>query len=529
MQLEQFLEQAAARAPGRTAIVCGDRRISYADLEADANRLAHAFLERGIERGDRVAICLENSIEAAIAIFATLKAGAVFMPIHPTTKPDKLAYLLNNSRAAALVCGGHQQAMLTGVLPQTPHLRQMITVGGSVEALQSAAVPLAAVEDILADTTLNTATPPKRCISIDLAALIYTSGSTGNAKGVMLTHLNMVTAATSITTYLENREDDVILNVLPMSFDYGLYQLLMSVRMGATLVLERGFTFLDELLQVMVRERVTGLPLVPTIAAMLLQFDLGEYDLSSLRYITNTAAALPTEHIHQLRDRFPQARLFSMYGLTECKRVSYLPPDQLDIRPDSVGRGMPNQEVFLVDEDDVRLPNGSVGELVVRGAHVMKGYWENPAETAERLKPGPLPGEMQLHTGDLFRSDEEGYLYFVGRRDDIIKTRGEKVAPREVENALCRHPDVLEATVFAVADELLGSAIHACVTLRSSGAATPQQLRRHCAAHLEEFMVPQVVTIREQIPRTPNGKFDRRLLASLATQRQTDPPVTMTS
>jgi long-chain acyl-CoA synthetase len=519
MQLEQFLERSAARTAEKAAIVCGERRISYSELEADANRLAHALIDRGIEQGDRIAIWLENSIEAATAIFATLKAGAVVMPVHPTTKSDKLAYVLNNSRAAALVCGGTQQAALAEVLPQAPHLRQLIMVGGRSESSHDVPMGTATLEEILADLAISTAIPPRRCISIDLAALIYTSGSTGNAKGVMLTHLNMVTAATSITTYLENRPDDVILNVLPMSFDYGLYQLLMSVQIGGTLVLERAFTFLDELLQTVSRERVTGFPLVPTIAAMLLKFDLRDYDLSSLRYITNTAAALPVEHIRQLRDLFPQARLYSMYGLTECKRVSYLPPDQLDIRADSVGRGMPNQEVFLVDEDGRRLPNGSVGELVVRGAHVMKGYWEDPAQTAERLKPGPLPGEMQLHTGDLFRTDDEGYLYFVGRRDDIIKTRGEKVAPREVEKALCRHPDVLEATVFGVADELLGSAIHACVTLRRSAPVTAKQLRRHCAAHLEDFMVPQVVTIQEQIPRTPNGKFDRRLLASLAARK----------
>src|SRR5204862_3207526 len=201
---------------------------------------------------------------------------------------------------------------------------------------------------------------------IDLAALVYTSGSTGNPKGVMLTHLNMVSAATSITTYLENREDDIILSVLPLSFDYGLYQALMAFKIGGTLVLERSFTYPHAVLDRLVREKVTGFPLVPTMAAILLQMDLSQYDFSRVRYVTNTAAALPVEHIRRLRALFPHVTLYSMYGLTECKRVSYLPPDQLDIRPNSVGKGMPNEEVFVVDDEGRRVPPGVHGELVVR-------------------------------------------------------------------------------------------------------------------------------------------------------------------
>ena len=224
--------------------------------------------------------------------------------------------------------------------------------------------------------------PPKRAIDIDLAALIYTSGSTGNPKGVMLTHLNMVSAATSITTYLENTPDDIILNVLPLSFDYGLYQVLMAVKIGGTVVLERSFAYPQAVIRKLIEERVTGFPLVPTMSAILLQMDLSEIRLVQLRYITNTAAALPTEHILQLRKLFPHVRIYSMYGLTECKRVSYLPPEQLDLRPGSVGRGMPNEEVYVVDEQGSRVGPGVVGELVVRGANVMKGYWELPEETA---------------------------------------------------------------------------------------------------------------------------------------------------
>jgi acyl-CoA synthetase (AMP-forming)/AMP-acid ligase II len=328
----------------------------------------------------------------------------------------------------------------------------------------------------------------------------------------MLTHLNMVAAATSISTYLGVRDDDVTLNVLPLSFDYGLYQVLMAFRAGACVVLERSFAYPHAVLQTVAREKVTGLPIVPTLAAMLLQLDLSKYDFSSLRYLTNTAAALPIEHIRRLRQVLPHVTFFSMYGLTECKRVAYLPPEQIDTRPGSVGKAMPNVEAYVVDESGQRVGPGVVGELVVRGSNVMLGYWEDPEATARMLRPGPLGGPPLLYTGDLFRADDEGFLYFVARKDDVIKSRGEKVSPREVENVLCSHPAVAEAAVVGVPDAVLGQAIKAFVVLKPGAAATAQELRWHCAARLEDFLVPQVVELRDGLPRSDNGKVDRRRL-----------------
>jgi acyl-coenzyme A synthetase/AMP-(fatty) acid ligase len=260
-----------------------------------------------------------------------------------------------------------------------------------------------------------------------------------------------------------------------------------------------------------VAERVTGFPIVPTISALLLQMDLGRYDLSSVRYITNTAAALPTSHILELRQRIPHAKLYSMYGLTECKRVSFLPPEQIDIRPTSVGKGMPNEEVYIVDEQGNRLPSG-VGELVIRGSNVMKGYWELPDETARVLRPGPLPGERVLHSGDIFRMDEDGYLHFVSRKDDIIKTRGEKVSPREVENVLYELDGVAEAAVVGVPDAVLGQAVKAVVTLREGVSLGEKDVLRHCAERLESFMVPKHVEFRAEMPKTSTGKIDKKTL-----------------
>jgi amino acid adenylation domain-containing protein len=435
-----------------------------------ANRVANSLLAAGMKRGDRVVIWLDNSPEAAVSIFGVLKAGGVFVPVNPSTKIEKLQYILSDCEAKVLVTSARKSAGAGGVAIVYP------------------------------ENTGSAAALPKQCIDIDLAAIIYTSGSTGRPKGVMLTHLNMISAANSITTYLENTADDVILNVLPLSFDYGLYQLLMAFKIGGTLILERGFTYPFQVVETIIRENVTGLPVVPTIAAILLQLDLSQYPFPKLRYITNTAAALPTAHIARLRSLFPEVKIFSMYGLTECKRVSFLPPDQIDIRPTSIGRGMPNEEIYLAGD----------GELVVRGSNVMKGYWNLPEETAKMLKPGPLPGEMVLYTGDLFRMDSEGYFYFIGRKDDIIKSRGEKVSPREIENVLCAMPGILEAAVIGVPDVVLGEAIVAFVV--SDGATDARDVLRHCAACLEEYLVPQRVHIVAALPKSPNGKIDKHEL-----------------
>lgn len=517
MQLENFLEESARRFPEKTALVSGARRLTYAEVEADANRLAHGLQRAGLQRGDRVALFLDNGVEAVVSFFAVLKAGGVCLPVNPTTKIEKLTYVLNNSRAKGLIAPGRKVGSLDECWGATPHLEFVFLTGAIPSEIEKNQAKRFEGLDRVVKEMVDRVTPPaKQCINIDLAALIYTSGSTGNPKGVMLTHLNMVSAATSITTYLENRSDDIILNVLPLSFDYGLYQVLMGFKIGGTVVLEKSFTYPHAVLELIVREKVTGFPLVPTMAAILLEMDLSKYDFSALRYLTNTAAALPVEHIKRLRTQFPGARLFSMYGLTECKRVSYLPPDQLDIRPNSVGRGMPNEEVYIVNDEGQRVGPGVVGELVVRGANVMKGYWELPQETANKLKPGPLPSEMVLHTGDLFTSDDEGYLYFVGRKDDIIKSRGEKVSPREVENVISSHPAVAEVAVIGLPDAILGQAIKALVVLRGGSPATPKEIQRHCAQHLEDFMVPQVVELRESLPRTGNGKVNKRELCGVS-------------
>jgi long-chain acyl-CoA synthetase len=519
MLVDEFLEQSASRFPGKTALIAEAGRFSYLQVDQQANCLAHALLSAGVTRGDRVVIVLPNSVEAVLAIWAALKAGGVFVVLHSSIKSEKLAYVLNNCRATAVFIAAARLDSDPVWLNEAPYLRSVFVVGEQhrhLDQIRASGKDAFSVSEIRENSS-SASPPPKKCIDIDLAALIYTSGSTGRPKGVMMTHLNIVSAATSITTYLENRADDIVLDVLPLSFDYGLYQLLMMFKVGGTLILLNSFAYPHPVLQKISDEGVTGFPIVPTISATLLQSSLSRYDFSKLRYITNTAAALPLEHIRRLRSAFPHVKIFSMYGLTECKRVSYLPPDQIDARPGSVGRGMPNEEVYIVDPEGHRVAPGVVGELVIRGSNVMQGYWEMPEESAKCLRPGRLPGERVLHSGDLFYADSEGYLFFVGRRDDMIKTRGEKVSPREVEEAIYSLENVSEAAVVGVPDPVLGSAIKAFIVPKHGTSLTAQDVLRHCSAKLEDFMIPKIVEFRPSLPKTDTGKISKRAISETGT------------
>ena len=497
--LHQTFEHTARRVPQRCALVCQEGRYSYAQVARDVGRLATFLQHRGVQRGDRVALFLDNSPEVVTAIYATLAVGAVFMPINPLTKPEKLAHMIKETQPGVLVSHTHLREVFEPVLAVGSSVHTCIVTGDAPGVGIPWEMALAHPGQVVEPTTIDQ----------DLAAILYTSGSTGEPKGIMLSHRNMLTAQASVCSYLGLEEDDIILCALPLTFDYGLYQILMGFMQGACVVLERTFVFPVKILELMAREKVTVFPGVPTMFTLMLNLDLHPYDLGHLRIITNTAAALSEHQIHDIRRLFPQARLFSMYGLSECKRVSYLPPEQLDVRPLSVGRGMPNEEVYLIDEDGNRLPNGHTGELVIRGSHVMRGYWGKPEETAKCLKPGPYPGEQVLLSGDIFHTDEEGYLYFVGRKDDIIKSRGEKVSPREVENAIDSLEGVLESAVIGVPDPVLGQAVTAFVVQKEGYRYTEKDIVRHCLTRLENFMVPKQVVFVSTLPKTNTGKISK--------------------
>ncbi|MDE2269671.1 MAG: class I adenylate-forming enzyme family protein [Thiomonas sp.] len=511
MLLHHTFETTATDFAEHRAIVREGVTTRYGELADRVEGIAAALRAHGVQRGERVALFLDNCVEMIAAMYAVLKIGAVFMPVNTLTKTDKLAYILNDSEACALFTQQELAETSRAALALNPSVRHCYMLTAYAQGKPDVGTPDPR------ECAFPAALPGAACsptqpdlIDQDLAAIIYTSGSTGDAKGVMLTHLNMLTALRSVRGYLGLRQDDIIVCALPLAFDYGLYQVLMAFSLGATVLLERSFTFPVKVLANMAQERVTVFPGVPTMFTLLTNLKaLHEFDLSALRLITNTAAALPQTQIAQIRALFPQATLFSMYGLTECKRVTYLPPEQLDVRPGSVGRGMPNEEVWLADDEGRRLPNGSTGELVIRGSHVMRGYWRKPDQTAQRLRPGPIPGEMVLYSGDLFRTDEEGWLYFVARRDDIIKSRGEKVSPREVENVLHSLDGVFEAAVIGVDDALLGQAVKAFVVCKPGYTLTERDVIKHCLAHIENFMAPKYVEFVDALPRTDTGKIKK--------------------
>ncbi len=446
-------------------------RYSYGWIQEEAARHARQLVDGGLQSGDRVAICLDNSIDAIVWMFAVLMAGGVFFIVGARTRAERVAELLADSGAAVVVDGD----------------------GWRTLKIRQTGRPIA-----------------------DLAALVYTSGSTGTPKGVMLTHDNLAAAAASICSYLELTDRDVILSVLPLAFTYGLGQVTTAFAVGATLVLERSLTYPRATLELMARERVTGLPIVPTIATVLLQQTMTGVDLSALRYITNAAAALTIPKLQRLRAVFPNVRIYSMYGQTECQRVSYLPPTLLGEHPDSVGVPIPGMQATVVDEHGADVPAGVIGELAVCGPTVMAGYWNRPEETARALRPRGPDGALWLHTGDLFRRDENGLLYFVERNDSMLKCRGEKVAPHLIEEVIAQLPGVAEAAVYGVPDELVGDAIIAVVTPCPDVQLTAAQVQRHCLARLDSFMVPTRVDIRAALPTTTTGKIDRRQLRDTA-------------
>lgn len=505
-----LLQRSAQADPDKIALVCATRRLMYRELDETSDRVAAGLLSAGVRRGDRVVIYLENSVEAVVSIFAALKAGATVVPIGRTVKADKLAHILNDCAPTAIVADQRASPIVNDALTQCTSVTAVAIVGAPSGISARAGLAVMSFDENLAQHPRD-ASAVARQIDLDLAALVYTSGSSGRPKGVMLTHANILAATASINGYLENTSADVILNVLPLSFDYGLYQVFLAFSSGARLVLERTFGYRAALLDLVPREGVTAIPIVPMLAALLVRHDLAAHDLSSLRYLTNTGAALPPAHIKILREALPHVRIFSMFGLTECKRVSFLPPELIDRRPDSVGKPMDNVEVFVAGADG-RLSNTGVGELVIRGSNVMNGYWNAPDDTARALKPGPYPGQHLLYSGDEFRIDDEGFMYFRGRLDDVIKSRGQRVSPKEVENVLYELPGVTGAAVVGIQDLVLGNVVKAYLTVDAAVTLTVSDVLRHCARRLEDFMVPKVVEFVATLPITPSGKIARRLL-----------------
>jgi long-chain acyl-CoA synthetase len=482
--------------PTRDAVVDEFAPWTYQKLADEALRIARLLQDEGLQRGDRVVLYLDNTARCAAGVFGTLIAGGVFIVVNPQTKAEKLMLILADSGAGFLLAEGHSVNVVAEAVAQSGDATRVFATGSSAPVFPS-------LDEALAATEPRPATP--ETTPADLAALVYTSGTTGRPKGVMLSHQALVFVIGSIAEYLRLDADDRILNILPLAYTYGLSQLLLAARLGGTLLLERTFAFPGRTLERMHSERATVFPAVPTVYATLLGMRHSR-TYESVRCITNAAAGLPPSFHDGLQRLFPNASLYRMYGQTECVRVSFLEPELVGAKPTSVGRAIPGTEAFVLDEEGRPMAQGETGVLHVRGPHLMDGYWGDPALTEKWLKSGPHPGERMLCTHDHFTVDEEGLLYFVGRTDDIVKTRGEKVSTIEVENVLHGLGGVSQVAVVGVPDDLLGEALRAYVVLEGGAALTEEQILRFARSKLENFMVPREVVLLDELPHTESGK-----------------------
>jgi acyl-CoA ligase (AMP-forming) (exosortase A-associated) len=470
----------------------------------------------GLQRSARVAVYLEKRPETVVATFGAAAAGGVFVPVNPLLKPDQVAYILKDCNVRILVTSLERLELLAPALADCPDLVAVVAVGGRPREWRGKPALVSWDEAFGAGAH----TEGHRVVDTDMAAILYTSGSTGRPKGVVLSHRNMVAGAESVASYLENNPEDTLLAALPLSFDAGFSQLTTAFHAGARVVL-LNYLLPRDALNAVVKERVTGLTAVPPLWIQLAQYEWPTTVTDHLRYIANTGGRMPRETLTRLRGMLPRTKPYLMYGLTEAFRATYLPPDEADRRPDSIGKAIPNAEVLVLREDGTPCGPNEPGELVQRGALVAMGYWNDPEKTAERFRPLPkratglvLP-EIAVFSGDTVRADEEGFLYFVGRRDEMIKTSGYRVSPTEVEEVLYGTQLVGESAAFGVQHPVLGQAIVVVATPGDGRTLDSDAVLAACRDRLPAFMVPAKVDVRPgPLPRNPNGKIDRKALAA---------------
>jgi acyl-CoA ligase (AMP-forming) (exosortase A-associated) len=513
--LHQLPARSAARDAVRTALRHKGVALTFGELAAQIDAFAAGVLHLDCQRGDRIGIFLPKQIENVVAMFGTTRAGCVFVPINPLLKPPQVQHILMDCNVRVLVTSPERFELLRPSLPHCPDLRHVVIVGDS-----AAVEPPPPLSEVMWQTLLSSGEPrAHRVIDTDMAAILYTSGSTGKPKGVVLSHRNMVTGAHSVAQYLENTSEDRLLAVLPFSFDYGFSQLSTAFHVGASVVL-MDYLFPRDIVTLLARERITGLAGVPPLWSQLAELPWPTDITSHLRYITNSGGAMPGATLRKLRDALPQTQPFLMYGLTEAFRSTYLPPAEIDKRPGSMGKAIPNAEILVVRPDGTPCAPNEPGELVHRGSLVALGYWNDSEKTALRFRsaPGQPAGlripEVAVWSGDTVRADEDGFLYFVGRGDEMIKTSGYRVSPTEVEEVVFASGLVADAAAVGIKHPTLGQAIVIVATPAAGRGPDDRAILDHCRKELPAFMVPARIEWRDALPRNPNGKYDRPRLAS---------------
>ena len=507
---------AAERTPMAFALQDGNSAMTYAEVTQQILELAGALSALDVQRGERVAIYLDKRRETVIASFGATAHGAVFVPINPLLKPDQVGYILRDCSVCALVTSDERLQALEPILVDCLALRHVILVNAPALARPPGVVSVHRwVEVLQASNAVS-----HHVIDSDIASILYTSGSTGKPKGVVLTHRNMVAGAKSVASYLGNHSDDVLLAALPLSFDAGFSQLTTAFYAGASVVL-LNYLLPRDVVNAVASHRVTGLTAVPPLWIQLTQVKWPADAGSHLRYFANTGGRLPRDTLIALRALLPRAKPYLMYGLTEAFRATYLPPEEADRRPDSIGKAIPNAEILVLRPDGTPCDVGEPGELVQRGALVAQGYWNDAEKTAERFRP--LPGrapelmqpEIAVFSGDTVRKDEDGFLYFIGRRDEMIKSSGYRISPTEVEEVLYATQLIGECAAFGLPHPILNESVGVVVTARNGQALDVAQLLALCRDRLPAYMVPARIEPRVgPLPRNANGKIDRKAIAA---------------
>ena len=492
--LDQLAERGSAQAP---ALVLRDRTLTFEELRKRVSLLA-GWLASRAAKGDRVASWAAKGELTCLLPLAAARAGLVHVPINPLLKRAQVAHILADSGSTILM---GTKARLTSLededLPPGCEVLDESEIFGLAEA-EGAELP------------------PSRHDPDELAAILYTSGSTGKPKGVMLSHANMWLGAVSVANYLDLAADDVVLAVLPLSFDYGQNQLLSTWYAGACAV-PLDYLFPRDVAKACAKYGVTTLAAVPPLWVQLTEIEWPADAIAGIRRLTNTGGALTRELVRELRALFPEARLFPMYGLTEAFRSTYLDPELVDTHPTSMGKAIPFAEILVVDDEGKICAANEEGELVHCGPLVAQGYWQDAARTEERFKPAPAGsryGGTAVWSGDRVRRDEDGFLYFVGRRDAMIKSSGNRISPQELETAALATGLVAEAVALGVRDERLGHAIHLIVRPTPTALDSEEALLKELKKELPNFMQPHVIHWRDVMPVNPNGKIDRTALAA---------------
>ncbi len=512
--LHNLLMVSTQQTPDALALIHKGTEYSYAQFTERVTQQASALIASGLLKQQRVAIYLPKQPETASMILAVSMAGGVFVPINPALKAAQVCHILLDCDTQILVTSRNRLSSLSPVLKQCKKLQTVILVDDNGENPEGTAPQILDWK-----TFLNQANSANfsNTIDTDMAAILYTSGSTGKPKGVVLSHLNMVAGAKSVASYLGNHSEDRLLAALPFSFDYGLSQLTTALVSGACCVLME-YLLPRDVIRTMEKHRITGLAAVPPLWIQLSQLDWPQSINEHLRYFTNSGGKMPQATLSALRKRVPNAQPYLMYGLTEAFRSTYLPPDQIDKRPDSIGKAIPNAEILVVRPDGTTCQPGESGELVHRGSLVALGYWNDADKTAERFKPSPtqLTGlpmtEIAVWSGDTVSMDDEGFLYFVGRQDEMIKTSGYRVSPTEVEEVIYASGLAREAVVLGITHPLLGQAIVVAAAAVEGGSLDSGEIINYCRREMPTFMVPAHIAEFDTLPRNPNGKIDRNSL-----------------